>query len=301
MQNEIDYTLQYQNWHKDNPYSKNFDIKIWKELINLHNIHPQKEDSRILELGCGLGRFLLALRDYGYTNLKGIDINKDFVQATQSEGLDAEVSDAVKYLEQTNTTYDTIYCFDILEHIEKEKQPKFFKLLKEHLDEKGFAVIRVPNALSPTANYFRYEDFTHVISYTPVTIEFLCKNAGLNHVIIRPEVEESQRLRTLKAPFAEIYKEQFSLDDIILTPNILAVIFKSKESFDKYITDTKPLVNDYKFVRFEGVNLKTILKYYLSKLCQKFSFGPLRKYFDSKLPKKYKIAVLEFDSDEIHK
>ena len=153
---------------------------------------------------------------------------------------------------------------------QKKNSRIFLNFWTEHLNGDGFIVIRVPNALSPTTNYFRYEDFTHVISYTPVKIKFLCNNAGLNYVITRPNIEENQRLRILKSTFAEIYKEQFGLDDIILTPNILAVIFKNKDCYNNYINRTKRIVNDYKFVRFEGLNLKTLLKYYLNKLGQKF-------------------------------
>ncbi len=80
MQDELDYTLQYQNWHKDNAELKNYDIKIWKQLIDLHNILPQKKDAKILELGCGMGRFLMVLRDLEFTNTKGIDFNREFIK-----------------------------------------------------------------------------------------------------------------------------------------------------------------------------------------------------------------------------
>ncbi len=291
--NTLDYTLIYSNWHKNNKESLKSDMQQYHTLIELHNLLPKNKTSKILELGCGMGRFLLALQDMGCTNLKGIDINPDFISIGKKEGIDLIQADCIEYLENTEEKYDVIYCLDVLEHLPKEQQPDFFKLLYEKINNEGFIVIRVPNALAPTANFFRYDDFTHVISYTPLTIDCLAKNAGFNYTICRPEFPEDEELLLLKAPYAQIFKLQFGLDNLILTPNIVTIISKSKDFFEKYIDETPPIINNYNLFQISSVKLNELFTYYILKFAQKFSFGILKKYINSKLTQSYKIAVIK--------
>ena len=290
MQSELNYYLQYSNWHNESVESKEKDISVWCELIELHNLKPENKDADILEIGCGMGRFLLAMQRYGYKNLKGVDNSKPLQEAALRENLDTECADGVEFLKQNNNKYDAIYCFDVLEHIPKENQPEFFTLIKRSLKENGFAVIRVPNALSPTASFFRYEDFTHVTSYTPVTIKFLAENAGFNYVVSRPEVVEDTELKELKAPFAEIYRKQFGLTDLILTPNIMSILFNDKNSFERYNATTPQLLNKY-ISGYENLNLKNLITYYLMKLFARLTFGRIKTFFNKRIPYKYEIVV----------
>ena len=89
-------------------------------------------------------------------------------------------------------------------------------------------MIRVPNALAPTATFYRYEDFTHGLIYTDKTLSFLAKNAALMYITTRPSHQECERVQELKLPWARLYREEFCIKDFILTPNIVSVIFKNK-------------------------------------------------------------------------
>ena len=297
MQENLDYMLQYSNWHKETLSSRAYDIEQWNLLINTHKLLPEDKNAKILEAGCGMGRFLLKLKELGYYNQKGIDINSDFIQISQKENLNVEKEDIIRFLEKTEETFDVIYCFDLAEHLPKEKQPYFFKLINTHLNNNGFAVIRVPNALSPTANFFRYEDFTHVTSYTPITLDFLCKNAGFDYITTRPDVKECLELRRLKVQYAEIYRKQFGLDNLILTPNLLTIAFKDKDVYENYLKQAPLIDNNYNYdYEIEYLNLKQLVSYYLIKFCTKISIGPIKNYFKSKLPGKYEIVVKKTDN-----
>ena len=139
----LNYTLHYKNWHQDNEESKKRDIEINKEIIKLHNILPAKKESKILDIGCGMGRFLLTLKELGYNNLKGIEIDKSQFDIAEKSGLDIEKTDIIEYFEHNNTLYDAIYCFDVLEHLEKERQIILLNQMYEHLTDTGIIVMRI--------------------------------------------------------------------------------------------------------------------------------------------------------------
>ena len=287
----LNYTLHYENWHQDNEESKKRDIEINKEIIKLHNILPAKKESKILDIGCGMGRFLLTLKELGYNNLKGIEIDKSQFDIAEKSGLDIEKTDIIEYFEHNNTLYDAIYCFDVLEHLEKERQIILLNQMYEHLTDTGIIVMRIPNALAPTAMLFRYEDFTHTISYTVKTIEFLCKNSGFQYINIRPEIQESEELQLLKTNYANIYRKQFGFKDIILTPNFMVILFKNQDKHILYNKTTPQIFNTYNKIDTDYKSLVFLIKYYANEVLIKITKGKLKEYFNSRYKCKYKILV----------
>lgn len=287
----LNYTLQYENWHQNNEESQKKDIEINKEIIKLHNILPTEKEAKILDIGCGMGRFLLTLKELGYNNLKGIEIDKSQFDIAQKSGLNIVMADITEYFESNNTLYDAIYCFDVLEHLEKERQIILLNQMYKHLTDTGMVVLRIPNALAPTAMLFRYEDFTHTISYTPKTIEFLCKNSGFEYINIRSEIQESKELQLLKTNYANIYRKQFGFKDIILTPNLMVVLFKNQDKHILYIETTHKISNTYDKVDTDYRGLLFLLKYYINEILIKITKGKLKEYFNSRYKYKYKILV----------
>lgn len=162
----INYWYQYQNWHKNSEESLNYDIAQNIILLNEHNIYPPEKNSNVLELGCANGHFMQTLKVKGYSLIKGVDISCELVKEAQSLNLDVTLDDALNFLKISNQKYDVIYCLDLLEHIEKDKQIELLSLINNSLTYQGFLVLKVPNALSPLESYFRYNDFTHQLSYT---------------------------------------------------------------------------------------------------------------------------------------
>lgn len=290
--NKLDYKLQYNNWHDESLESRNRDISDWENVLELHNLYPKNNNAKILDAGCGMGRLMLTLKNHDFNNIKGVDIDASMIEFASKEGLDVVQADIISFLQKDDELYDVIYCFDIVEHLEKEEQITLFKLLNSHLKSDGFVVVRVPNALSPTAGFFRYEDFTHTTSYTPITIKFLCQNGGFDYVTTRADVIETQDLQRLKSFYAEIYRQQFFIEDVILTPNIVSVIFKTEAAFNDYLAEAKEVKNEYAY-SYEFVNLKTLTAYYFARLLIKLLPHKLAKKYKKKIESKYQIAVLK--------
>jgi 2-polyprenyl-3-methyl-5-hydroxy-6-metoxy-1,4-benzoquinol methylase len=105
-----------------------------------------------------MGRFLLALRTLGFTKLTGVDLDRKQIEVAKKSNLEVYLEDAVHFLEKQNTLFDYIYMLDILEHIEKERQLPLLKMCYQKLSKDGVLVLQVPNALSPSFTYFRYDD-----------------------------------------------------------------------------------------------------------------------------------------------
>lgn len=245
---DFDYSYQYSNWHSDTEESKEKDMAWGKAIFDTHAIYPTSSGKRVLEIGCGMGRYLMMLRRLGFRRLTGIDIDASLIKIAKKEKLSVHLSDAIKFFSFYRRKYDVIYAFDVLEHVAKEKQLTLLKKMYAHLRDDGFIVIQVPNALSPTALYFRYTDFTHVVSYTKETLEFLLHNAGFHFAKVRPQHQETKAIQDLKLPWVRLYRQEYGLtnpDDFILTPNIVVVAFKKKELLEAYLKKAPPINNTY--------------------------------------------------------
>ena len=103
-----------------------------------------------------MGRLMLALKELGVADVTGVDIESEFINIAQKEGLNVVQSDVLDFLRNSDEKFDAIYCIDVIEHIKKEYQEELFVELNKHLNEDGFVVIKTINALAPMASYYRY-------------------------------------------------------------------------------------------------------------------------------------------------
>ena len=95
----------------------------------------QKYNSRILEVGCNVGRNLNFLHAAGYTDLVGIEINEKAIalMRTAYPDLDAfifksSIEDVLPGIE--SDSYDLIFTMAVLEHIHYESDFIFFEIAR---------------------------------------------------------------------------------------------------------------------------------------------------------------------------
>lgn len=241
----FDYKYQYANWHQTSEEALAEDISRAKTFCDNHNLYPTNKNAKILDLGCGTGIHLSMLKRQGYTNLLGVDIDSSQINTAKANNCNVILQNALEFLKKDNNIYDGIYCLDLLEHLEKNTQIDFLKEIYNHLDENGFAVLRIPNAIAPLANYFRYQDFTHITAYTSNSLNFLCKNAGFKYIHINHEHQEAPHVMYLKRPWGILFEQEYGLKNVILTPNIVTILFKNETSYKNYLQNVKPIINDY--------------------------------------------------------
>lgn len=180
------YFSHYSKWHNHNDpnYVKYIKRKFKRSFSDYL---PASKDAAVLEIGCANGMALATLRDLGYSNLLGIEVDVELAQIALGLSLQVIVQDAGEFIRETKEKFDFIYLFDVLEHFKENQIPAFLKELHSLLNDNGKLMLIVPNATSPAGSFFRYIDWTHHISFTPTSIAYLLEEAKFMDIIITDE------------------------------------------------------------------------------------------------------------------
>ena len=151
--------------------------KIWPTNIFKNIPYPEvNRDSKILDVGCGDGSFLLNLHRLGFKSLIGID---PFL--TNEYSIDDNLSIQRKDIYQIDDEFDCIVLKGTLEH-----QPNQLKLLnKIHalLSPGGMCVIRIPVMESYAWEHYRenwvqFDAPRHFYLHSIKSMEFLAREAN---------------------------------------------------------------------------------------------------------------------------
>lgn len=102
------------------------------------------KSDRILEAGCGTGRYVVALLARGYTNVRGIDWGKSTIDKVKTifPDLPIEAGDATN-VNVDNEYYDAYISLGVVEHREAGPEP-FLREAYRILKPGGIALISVP-------------------------------------------------------------------------------------------------------------------------------------------------------------
>lgn len=172
---------------------------------------PADRGAAILDIGCGFGQTLDALRQEGYRNLAGIDVSVEAVAEARQKGLDIElIGDIGSFCAKSGKRYDFIIMSHVLEHVEKDLIIDTLRTIREVLiAPRGSLAVMVPNAQSPTGCYWRYEDFTHTTIFTAGSLFYVLNSAGFESVeFIDPDgtADNSFPLKLLRKLFLAVYR-----------------------------------------------------------------------------------------------
>ena len=101
------------------------------------------KDIPILDVGCGNGNLLISLRNAGYTNLSGCDIDADKVYSDEFKYFKIDLNDKdLKF----NKKYKLVLCSQVIEHLFNVKNA--LEVIYQLVDKKGYALISYPNCES---------------------------------------------------------------------------------------------------------------------------------------------------------
>lgn len=114
-----------------------------ESLDKLNALVPDK--GRTLDVGCGDGA-IPASFDADFT--AGFDVSFRCAQLARRRGIVAAVADAANGLPYADETFDTIYCVDVLHHLEQRWEPVFAELHRV-LRSGGALAIVEPDARNP--------------------------------------------------------------------------------------------------------------------------------------------------------
>ena len=204
------------------------------------SLMPSDKSGRILDIGCGTGSFIQAMRDAGYTNIEGVDLSPEQVKMADEFGVPGvHLGAAEDFLSKADVKYDVITAIDLIEHLTKDELVDFLRMVHDALQVGGKVLFRTPNMDAPQASVFAFADFTHEI--------FLNKNSGMQvmdscgfsevqvvpgFVFIENPIKEFFR-RILWWKYVTwkkliLFASARTWDDVIFTPNMVLTGLKGK-------------------------------------------------------------------------
>ena len=134
--------------------SKKFNVDDRIETINKIIEQSEKQELKILEVGCSSGLFLQGLKDHLRTHfpktqfsLYGIDLDRDAINKSVDPSLNLLCYSAESLCNRTREagTYDLVLHYELIEHLLDPY--KFMMTVKKLLKPGGCAVFTTPNAL----------------------------------------------------------------------------------------------------------------------------------------------------------
>jgi SAM-dependent methyltransferase len=108
---------------------------------------PSNVRGKLLDVGCGDGRFLRHAKEQGF-EVWGIDFDKKSVENVKRNlGIDTvfamSLEEFYEYAKEKNLKFDVITFFEVLEHQDKPKE--FLEMVKGLLKEGGYIAGSMPN------------------------------------------------------------------------------------------------------------------------------------------------------------
>ena len=137
---------------------------------------------KVLDIGCADGMLVAFLKELGFAEVTGIDINAELIARARTQ-VDAEfiASDAATFLAQ-GRTFDLIFLLNVVEHIPRHQLVDFMTRVNAALRPGGFAVVRCPNMSHLMAPGHLADDLTHCTGLTEQSLQQLARSAGFTRV-----------------------------------------------------------------------------------------------------------------------
>lgn len=154
----------------DNIYGQ-FYFELLKDYINY--------ESTIIDVGCGDGSLLDALKLNGYHNITGFDPSLDTVSSIESRGINAICGNIFSLNEKLKGLYDVVISTGVAEHIYDLKG--YVNNISNLLKKDGLVCVVVPAVegferfYTPLPNYFNHE---HINYFSVISLDNLFGQYG---------------------------------------------------------------------------------------------------------------------------
>jgi 2-polyprenyl-3-methyl-5-hydroxy-6-metoxy-1,4-benzoquinol methylase len=159
--------------------------------------------SEVLDVGCGRGEFLAALKAAGIS-ARGVDANAEMAAVARERGLAAAHADALAHLASLpDGSLGGIIATQVIEHLEPPYLMRLLDTMAQKLHQGAPLVLETINPACWLAFFSSYiRDLTHVRPIHPETLQYLLRASGFERVDIRysAPVPEQVKMKTVDLP-----------------------------------------------------------------------------------------------------
>jgi SAM-dependent methyltransferase len=177
---ELNYSYQYRKYHDGSAADSAAAVAYFKQKLLLVHL-PVARDGAVLDVGCGTGHCLLALKELGFQHPEGFDADAGQVADGKKMGLQithVPVQALSDFVATRLGRFGLVTMLSVLEHVPKGEQIGFLRQVGRMLAPDGRLVCEVPNADSVAQGRYRYADWTHETSFTSESLDFVLYHAG---------------------------------------------------------------------------------------------------------------------------
>lgn len=176
----------------------------------------------VLDVGCGRGEFLAALREAGI-GATGVDSNPISVHLCREAGLDVREADALGDLAaRPPASLGAVVALQVVEHWSAAAMFGFLVEARRALKPDGIVLLETINTDSLSALRAFFLDPTHVRPVPPAALAFLAEAAGFTEprIELRSPVPDSERLEEITANDAKLNRLLFAAQDYALVARV---------------------------------------------------------------------------------
>ncbi len=175
----------------------------------------------VVDLGCGRGEFLAALRSAG-VRARGVDTNDAMVAVARENGLEVTKGDALGYVAALpGESIGGVIATQVIEHLDPAYLVRLLEALSRTLRRGAPIVLETINPACWYAFFSSYiRDLTHVRPVHPETLQYLLRASGFERVEIRyrAPLPDHVKLKTVYLP------EEIRLSDEVSAATLTQVV-----------------------------------------------------------------------------
>jgi 2-polyprenyl-3-methyl-5-hydroxy-6-metoxy-1,4-benzoquinol methylase len=189
--------------------------RIAQEDHRIRFFRGRRKRGLVLDVGCGMGYFLLACREAGY-DVAGIDISEDSAAYVRKELAIPVQTGPIETIAVAEGTVDVVTMWHFLEHT---PDPRIYlERARKWLRKDGLIVVDVPNHAGTDArmSWEKWKGWQlpfHLYHFTPETLQALLARHGFRTVrtkdylseVVREKLASMPLVGLLSRPIARLY------------------------------------------------------------------------------------------------
>ena len=171
------------NYYKPTILSRTFSLLV--QSVPGIPKKPDKKPWKVLDVGCGSGDTLMALKELGW-DVYGLEIDRNAIRLAKERGLvNIKLGGYEKIENFPNNYFDCIRLYHVIEHLPNPY--RCLQLIYKKLKPGGEVVLGTPNAGSMVSKIFGKYWYNldiprHLFVFSPETLSSLVKKAGFSQV-----------------------------------------------------------------------------------------------------------------------